>query len=68
MEPRGCRAAPGAQHVRRCSCRRRGCSASPVLCQRRASLPLRDFLSDDESEKRNVQSSDDSFEPYPEKK
>uniref|UniRef100_A0A8C3V056 Zinc finger protein 276 n=1 Tax=Catharus ustulatus TaxID=91951 RepID=A0A8C3V056_CATUS len=27
-----------------------------------------DFLSDDESEKRNVQSSDDSFEPYPEKK
>lgn len=31
-------------------------------------LSLRDFLSDDESEKRNVQSSDDSFEPYPEKK
>lgn len=29
---------------------------------------LRDFLSDDENEKRNVQSSDDSFEPYPEKK
>ncbi|NXF88048.1 ZN276 protein, partial [Eubucco bourcierii] len=27
-----------------------------------------DFLSDDENEKRNVQSSDDSFEPYPEKK
>ncbi|XP_039930979.1 zinc finger protein 276 isoform X2 [Hirundo rustica] len=27
-----------------------------------------DFLSDDESEKRNVQSSDDSFEPYPERK
>ncbi|XP_027600371.2 zinc finger protein 276 [Pipra filicauda] len=27
-----------------------------------------DFLSDDESEKRNVQSSDDSFEPYPDKK
>uniref|UniRef100_A0A669QYC6 Zinc finger protein 276 n=1 Tax=Phasianus colchicus TaxID=9054 RepID=A0A669QYC6_PHACC len=27
-----------------------------------------DFLSDDEMEKRNVQSSDDSFEPYPEKK
>ncbi|KFP86194.1 Zinc finger protein 276, partial [Acanthisitta chloris] len=27
-----------------------------------------DCLSDDESEKRNVQSSDDSFEPYPEKK
>ncbi|OWK56678.1 Zinc finger protein 276 [Lonchura striata] len=26
-----------------------------------------DFLSDDESEKRNVQSSDDSFEPYPER-
>lgn len=32
------------------------------------SLSLRDFLSDDENEKRNVQSSDDSFEPYPEKK
>uniref|UniRef100_A0A672TGY4 Zinc finger protein 276 n=1 Tax=Strigops habroptila TaxID=2489341 RepID=A0A672TGY4_STRHB len=31
-------------------------------------LSLRDFLSDDENEKRNVQSSDDSFEPYPEKK
>ncbi|XP_054245697.1 zinc finger protein 276 [Indicator indicator] len=27
-----------------------------------------DFLSDDENEKKNVQSSDDSFEPYPEKK
>ncbi|NXW94603.1 ZN276 protein, partial [Alopecoenas beccarii] len=27
-----------------------------------------DFLSDDENEKRNVASSDDSFEPYPEKK
>ncbi|NWU73013.1 ZN276 protein, partial [Pterocles burchelli] len=27
-----------------------------------------DFLSDDENEKRNVQSSDDSFEPYPEKR
>ncbi|NXI34070.1 ZN276 protein, partial [Galbula dea] len=27
-----------------------------------------DFLSEDENEKRNVQSSDDSFEPYPEKK
>uniref|UniRef100_A0A8C9FUV9 Zinc finger protein 276 n=1 Tax=Pavo cristatus TaxID=9049 RepID=A0A8C9FUV9_PAVCR len=27
-----------------------------------------DFLSDDDMEKRNVQSSDDSFEPYPEKK
>ncbi|XP_052541591.1 zinc finger protein 276 [Tympanuchus pallidicinctus] len=27
-----------------------------------------DFLSDDEMEKRNMQSSDDSFEPYPEKK
>uniref|UniRef100_A0A8V5H043 Uncharacterized protein n=1 Tax=Melopsittacus undulatus TaxID=13146 RepID=A0A8V5H043_MELUD len=31
-------------------------------------LSLRDFLNDDENEKRNVQSSDDSFEPYPEKK
>lgn len=31
-------------------------------------LSLRDFLSDDENDKRNVQSSDDSFEPYPEKK
>ncbi|XP_065517008.1 zinc finger protein 276-like isoform X1 [Lathamus discolor] len=27
-----------------------------------------EFLSDDENEKRNMQSSDDSFEPYPEKK
>ncbi|KAK2545621.1 zinc finger protein 276 isoform X1 [Columba livia] len=27
-----------------------------------------DFLSDDENEKRNMASSDDSFEPYPEKK
>ncbi|XP_025895390.1 zinc finger protein 276 [Nothoprocta perdicaria] len=27
-----------------------------------------DFLSEDENEKRNMQSSDDSFEPYPEKK
>ncbi|NXV81291.1 ZN276 protein, partial [Atlantisia rogersi] len=27
-----------------------------------------DFMSDDENEKRTVQSSDDSFEPYPEKK
>ncbi|NWY05384.1 ZN276 protein, partial [Nothoprocta ornata] len=27
-----------------------------------------DFLSEDENEKRNLQSSDDSFEPYPEKK
>ncbi|NXN12014.1 ZN276 protein, partial [Indicator maculatus] len=27
-----------------------------------------DFLSDDENEKKNVQSSDDSFEPYPDKK
>ncbi|KFO93361.1 Zinc finger protein 276, partial [Buceros rhinoceros silvestris] len=27
-----------------------------------------DFLSDDENDKRNMQSSDDSFEPYPEKK
>uniref|UniRef100_A0A8C8S103 Zinc finger protein 276 n=1 Tax=Pelusios castaneus TaxID=367368 RepID=A0A8C8S103_9SAUR len=27
-----------------------------------------DFLSEEESDKRNVQSSDDSFEPYPEKK
>uniref|UniRef100_A0A8C9FUC8 Zinc finger protein 276 n=1 Tax=Pavo cristatus TaxID=9049 RepID=A0A8C9FUC8_PAVCR len=33
-----------------------------------SSLFLRDFLSDDDMEKRNVQSSDDSFEPYPEKK
>lgn len=40
----------------------------PVSVKGIFSLSLRDFLSDDENEKRNVQSSDDSFEPYPEKK
>lgn len=45
-----------------------GAEGQPEVTLVKRNFSLRDFLSDDESEKRNVQSSDDSFEPYPEKK
>lgn len=47
-----------------------GCAAHPVQCFAESSLIFpRDFLSEDENDKKQTpQSSDESFEPYPEKK